>query len=74
MTTNTELLKKVIDSIINEDDAAATESFKTYATHKFKGILEGDENDSSEGEDGEDDGEKDDDEKDDDKEPKKKKK
>lgn len=48
MTTNTELLKKVIDGLINEDDAAAAESFKLYATHKFKTILEGDKADEEE--------------------------
>lgn len=55
MTTNTELLKKVIDSLINEDDAGASESFKLYATHKFKTILEGDKADEKDEDDKKDD-------------------
>ncbi len=42
MTTNTELLKSVIDGLINEDDESAKTAFKQYATHKFKTILEND--------------------------------
>lgn len=36
-----ELLTQVVDSIVNEDDAAASEAFKKYATAKVRGILEG---------------------------------
>lgn len=61
MTTNTELLKKVIDGLINEDDAAAAESFKLYATHKFKTILEGDKADEEKEEKDEDGDKKDED-------------
>lgn len=35
-----ELLTKVVDSIINEDDAGAAEAFKQYATAKVRGILD----------------------------------
>ncbi|QDJ96550.1 hypothetical protein Xoosp13_364 [Xanthomonas phage Xoo-sp13] len=37
----TELLKKVLDAVINEDDVEATVQFKAYATAKVKDLIEG---------------------------------
>ena len=39
---NKELLKSVIDSLVNEDDAAAKASFKQYSTAKVRSIVEAD--------------------------------
>lgn len=36
-----ELLKRVVDSVINENDADAKDAFKQYATLKAREVLEG---------------------------------
>lgn len=36
-----ELLAQVVDAIVNEDDAAASASFKVYSTQKVKSLIEG---------------------------------
>lgn len=42
-----EILAKVLDAIVNEDNEAATEHFKTYATAKVKGLIEGDDSEEA---------------------------
>ena len=39
---NKALLKNVIDSLVNEDDASAKTSFKQYATAQVRSLVESD--------------------------------
>ena len=41
MDTKTDLLRTVVNAIINEDDTAAKDAFKQYATLRARGIIEG---------------------------------
>lgn len=47
MDTKTDLLRTVVNAIINEDDTTAKDAFKQYATLRARGIIEGTKEDAA---------------------------